>query len=489
MNQAQPSITTARRWRLRVMTVLLAMLPFLLIEIGLRVLAPAAADQAIVDPTLDLQNLQPLFERNQTGGRWEIPASRSNFFQPDSFLIEKPPNSRRIFVLGGSTVQGRPYSIETSFSSWLKLRLQAASPDASLEVVNCGGVSYASYRVAKILEEVLQHQPDAIVIYTGHNEFLEDREYADVRAMEEYQRQLAGAASKIRMVTWIKSRFESEQELPSNIMTGEVDARLDHAGGLKRYVRDDDWRAAVESHFASTLQQMIRMTQAADVPLILCAPCSDLVNTPPFKSELPPVWSLSQRTDFEAAWATVISDAAKESEREAACEECLRLDSKHAGANYAAGIRRYQSGDALQAKQLLVAARDQDVCPLRATTPIVNAVIRLAEQHQVPLVRITRHLDQTNHDQQRIPDGIADPQFFVDHVHPTVAGHQEIAALVVAQMTQLEWFETMTGADERYRQLVQEHLSVLGEDYFARGEQRLQGLRRWAAGRAGELLP
>ena len=43
------------------------------------------------------------------------------------------------------------------------------------QVVNCGGVSYASYRLTPILEEVLTYQPDLMIVCTGHNEFLEAR--------------------------------------------------------------------------------------------------------------------------------------------------------------------------------------------------------------------------------------------------------------------------------------------------------------------------
>ena len=44
-------------------------------------------------------------------------------------------------------------------------------------MINCGGVSYASYRLGPILDEVLGYEPDLIMLYTGHNEFLEARTY------------------------------------------------------------------------------------------------------------------------------------------------------------------------------------------------------------------------------------------------------------------------------------------------------------------------
>ena len=240
------------RFLMRAAAIAISFIPFVLFEFTLRWLAPTAG-AADLDPLVNLQHLRPLFVLNRAAGRWEIPPERFNFFRPDSFLAEKPVGSRRIFVLGGSTVQGRPYATETSFSTWLRLRLEAASPETRFEVVNCGGVSYASYRVAKILDEVLGHQPDAIVIYTGHNEFLEDREYAEVRDMSLPRQWISRVASNLRTVTWIQNKLhppiDSQNQMPS-----EVDARLDHVGGLDRYRRDPKWRIGVEKHFAETLR-------------------------------------------------------------------------------------------------------------------------------------------------------------------------------------------------------------------------------------------
>lgn len=481
---------------MRLAAVLLSLSPLLFAEIALRQIDSETVEAIDRDPLVDLHQLRPLFEKNEDSGRWEIPERRLNFFRPDSFAADKPAGSRRIFVLGGSTVQGRPYAIETAFSTWLKLRLQAASPGTTFEVVNCGGVSYASYRVAQILREVLEHQPDAIVIYTGHNEFLEDREYAEVRQMGSVRRWIAQVAARIRLVTWIRDRWASgtasTKARSVTVLPGEVDTRLDHVGGLDRYVRDPQWQAAIEFHFGQTIEQMIELCAAADVPLILCEPACDLVNTPPFKvaSIFPPGTADAQA--FEAHWRKATQTDRTADERLAASEACLELDPLHAGANYIAGRLQYERGEVTKARPRLVAARDYDVCPLRATTAIVGAVEASARNHRVPLVDTDRLLDVRNHDGSRIPDGIADPEYFVDHLHPSIAGHQLIGKALAAEIASLGWFddlETDRQEEERtYQRLAQEHLDSLSEEYYARGSQRLEGLKRWAAGRAGSSV-
>lgn len=480
-----PPVSRKRLWLMRLAAVLLSLVPLIAAEVALRLVHRPVIEAQDPDPWIDLHHLRPLFERNDQTGRWEIPPQRYNFFRPDSFSANKPAGLRRIFVLGGSTVQGRPYAIETAFSTWLRLRLQAASPESEFEVVNCGGVSYASYRVARILDEVLQHQPDAVVIYTGHNEFLEDREYEDVREMSPFRRRMSQLASKIRLVSWIQQQLSSPS-LAKTVLSGEVDARLDHPGGLDQYRRDPNWKSGVESHFADTLRTMIAAAQAADVPLILCVPAGDLVRTPPFKtvSRLEPGTPSAKR--FDADWQRATDIDLPVEDRLAACDACIAQDPDHAGAHYVAGRLRYESGSLQAATQHLIHARDWDVCPLRATSPIVDAVRTLAAEFNVPLVDTERLLDQRDHEGAKRPDGIADPENFLDHVHPTINGHQQLGLAVFEEIGKLRWFSVSPESEKRYQDFAQQHLDALGEDYYARGKQRLQGLRRWAAGRAGQ---
>ncbi len=65
-------------------------------------------------------------------------------------------------ALGGSTVQGHPFSVETSFTTWLELSLKAADPSRHWRVVNCAGVSYATYREAIVVKELLGYKPDLL---------------------------------------------------------------------------------------------------------------------------------------------------------------------------------------------------------------------------------------------------------------------------------------------------------------------------------------
>ncbi len=476
---------------MRALAIALSLTPLIVVEVIFRSIETPVEEALDRDPLVDLSQLQPLFVQNEgaSGDRWVIPKSRLNFFRPDSFLAKKPAGLRRIFVLGGSTVQGRPYATETAFSTWLRLRLEANQPQTRFEVVNCGGVSYASYRVAKILDEVLKHKPDAIVIYTGHNEFLEDREYAEIREMGALRRGFATVAGQVATVRWIRRAF-FESPRPERLMPGEVEARLDRVGGLERYHRDDRWRTGVERHFETTLRRMVERVQAADVPLVLCVPASDLVRTPPFKVELPEGLSEQSRAELAGLWAQAKDIDASEADRVQAAEGCLAIDPNHAGGHYLLGRHLFERGEATSARSHLMSARDHDVCPLRATASIVRSVTNVATERQIPLVVTPELLDQRDWRGQRRPDGLPDPAFFVDHLHPSVSGHQQLGEAIGDALVKMDWASQGDDeSDRRYAMLVEQQMAGLKAGYFARGRQRLAGLRQWAAGRAGQELP
>ncbi|MGI9471386.1 MAG: tetratricopeptide repeat protein, partial [Rubripirellula sp.] len=100
------------------------------------------------------------------------------WFNSQSFAATKPPKTRRVFCVGGSTTFGRPFNDTTSYVNWLRQLLPKVSPEFHWEVINAGGVSYASYRVAAVMEELANYEPDLFIVYSAQNEFLERRTYA-----------------------------------------------------------------------------------------------------------------------------------------------------------------------------------------------------------------------------------------------------------------------------------------------------------------------
>jgi lysophospholipase L1-like esterase len=482
-----------RRWCFPLAAVLLGLSPFVITELTLRVTDVATVPTYVVssnplsaidqDPLVDLHALRPLFVASADGERMEIGPSRMNFFCPASFPVSKAPGTFRVFALGGSTTQGQPYRTETALPKWFELRLKAAWPDRNVEVINCGGISYASYRVAAILDEVLTHEPDLIVLYTGHNEFLEARTYARQRLVPRWAAPALATIAELRLARVTSGLLDrlTPTVAPPSALPVEVDTLLDHPGGMHQYRRDEQWMEQVHAHFAVTLQRMILACRGRDVPLVMCIPASDLVNTPPFKSELDPLLTSIVRQQAERLVAVISDSSAESASRVEAAERLLQIDPCYAQSHYVIGTALYHRGDAAAAEHLL-AARDCDVCPLRATATIERTIRELSAEYQLPLVDTPALFDVLDHRGALVPDRIADPSRFVDHVHPTIEGHQLIGAEIFRQLMLHGLIASERDDQEMqhaYLQLQLEHLATLGESYYGRAQQRLQGVRRW----------
>ncbi|MFW6347510.1 MAG: hypothetical protein ACOC2C_02725 [Cyclonatronaceae bacterium] len=89
----------------------------------------------------------------------------------DVFLVQKPENGFRIVVMGGSTANGYPYGFNGSFSRVVRDVLQDIAPERKVEVINIATSAINTYSLYDQIDEVLEIAPDAIMIYSGHNEY------------------------------------------------------------------------------------------------------------------------------------------------------------------------------------------------------------------------------------------------------------------------------------------------------------------------------
>lgn len=89
-------------------------------------------------------------------------------------LHVKPEKAIRIMTFGGSATAGLGYSPNVTFSRQLERMLEKSHPGRLIEVGNLGIVSLASRQVAQLVEEAVRaYDPDALIVYSGNNEFLE----------------------------------------------------------------------------------------------------------------------------------------------------------------------------------------------------------------------------------------------------------------------------------------------------------------------------
>jgi len=419
------------RWRLALFTALVPVAFFALLELGLAALGvtPALTRE---DPYVGFAAHIPLFEERQApdGQRLVVTArNKLRHFNLQRFAAQKPAEGRRIFCLGGSTTYGHPYADSTSFCGWLRELLRAADPSHTWEVVNAGGISYASYRVALLMEELARYEPDLFVVLSGHNEFLERRTYAEVIETPAALRGLAAWLSRTRTYTALGSaisalRHRAPRGAPARSeLPGEVQALLDDSVGLEVYTRDDALTAQIVAHYRFNLARMHGIARAAGAEIVFATPPSNLRDFSPFKSE--PMAGLApadaQRVAELSAQAGRDVAGARFEAALATLDAALALDPRRADLHFLRGRALHGLGRHADARRSFVRARDEDVAPLRALSVIENAVRETAATTGAPLVDFTALLDA------RAPDGIPGDDLFLDHVHPTVEANRALA--------------------------------------------------------------
>ncbi len=390
---------------------------FVCLELALAALGvrPAAVDG---DPFVGFSSYLPLFV--EEGGERVTAPNKYGWFNRQRFAHPKPANTYRIFSVGGSTTHGRPYDDRASFSGWLRAYLAAADPSRNWEVINAGGVSYASYRVAALMEELVAYEPDLFVIYTGHNEFLERRTYAGLFEIGEGLAEAAGLLSRTRVYAGLRRILAPLRGSPAqpSQLAAEVDTILANSVGPSDYRRDDAFRKGVIEHFRFNLRRMLQIAASAGARAVLVVPASNLRDCSPFKSEDGQDAAAAARVRrlLQAAAAADAPEAALE-----IIEQALRIDPRRPGAHYARGRTLLALDRAAEADRALRRARDEDICPLRATAEIVAAVREVAAERAAPLV----DFEAMASDRAMALSGSPIPgnEQFVDHVHLDIDGY------------------------------------------------------------------
>jgi hypothetical protein len=130
-----------------------------------------------------------------------------------------------------------------------------------------------------------------------------------------------------------------------------------------------------------------------------------------------------------------------------------------------------------EAKGWLVRAKDEDICPLRMLEPMHEIVQETAAHHRLPLVDVRAMVEA------RTEDGIAGDEWLLDHVHPTISGHQLIANALYQTVVEMNLVPSSDQWEETRDALWRRHLASLNEAYYARGLARLERLRQWSRGR------
>lgn len=472
---------------------------FAILEISLTAFG-VGDENAASDPLVGFSNQIPLMQVVTDDNGMEIlqtAPSKLVWFNHQEFPRIKPPSTRRVFCVGGSTTFGRPFHDLTSFPGWLRELLphvaaenHAAGENHSeaqptWEVINAGGVSYASYRVAAVVEELSQYEPDLYVVYTGQNEFLEQRTYAGLLESSALSRNASAILKTSRVFSLASSvrdafRGQAETDGPAEMLSGEVDERLNHTPGPSDYHRDDQWHDKVNRDFEYNLRRMIEIARRSGADIVFVTPTSNELDCTPFKSA--PADELDEVSiqDFDREIQLADSYLASRNHQQAlaACDQALVIDPRNPDAHHMRGRILFAMNRYDEAQASLARAIDEDICPLRATSTLRATLRRVVDEASVPLVdfeSLLRQKSRRDHGHACLGE-----TYFLDHVHPDVETHRQLALWILETLLSESIVEGRLPSDEKVRMVAEKIESQIDRKAQAVSLRNLAKVLHWS---------
>lgn len=377
----------------KTIAILLPLLIILLLEAGLRLFGYGHDLRLFVD---DEKNKGYWVMNPHASKRYFAEEENATIGTFESFQKHKTPETFRIFVLGESTTIGYPYMYNASFHRWLFYRLMLTFPDKQFEIINLSLTAVNSYTVLGFAKEMVNYQPDAVLIYCGQNEFYgtlgvgSTSRFGSNRFLIQsviYLRsfrvvQLVGnGVSKIRSIftgkqintrETLMKRMALRQEIPYNSVTFNQ--------GVKQ--------------FQLNLNAVCQLLSKKHIPVFI----SNLVSN---EKDLKPFVSSKAEKGVSADYL------------------------------YTEAENAYEKGNFAKAKQQYILAKDLDMLRFRAPDTL-NKIIECLPK-EFPEIHI---VDAIKVFEEHSPHGIIGEETILEHVHPNILGYSLLADAFYQTMKQ-----------------------------------------------------
>jgi hypothetical protein len=452
--RANRTQSRSRVWLFRFVALLFGILPFLLLEGGLRLLG-IGRDLSLIIPlrkTPGWYQLNPKFDEPFYG---QVDLSGP---EPRPFQLPKPRGTRRILVVGGSTVVGFPYPSELAFPRHIEVALRAqAGDDEVIEVLNAGITAMNSSTEVAVVEEGLKSNPDVIVVYTGHNEFYGP---GGVASSVSWLSPLWFRTAAIWRRCYLAQNFRRLTK-PRNSSRDLIESL---PGNLHIEFNGETFRQGI-ARFEENLSAMAAQAGRAGVPIIFVSPVANEHDQPPIENL---TWINS--TAPAEAWRVKLAAAERE----------LRWSDPAKGLEILEAIRLERPKDPVvvfltaqafelteqhsQAIEQFRRAMDLDGCRFRAPSAFRETMELVAKHHSATGAD---YLDLHTAICRADLKGVPGRMHFLEHVHFTWVGNRiagdEIAKRIWQRVWSRKWSENRTLDDAS----ANEKMGVQDEDHLA----------------------
>jgi len=351
------------RKRLLLFAALTSLAIFGLAESVMHVLAPEGSgrEQGFVGHSDSV----PYFVKDERQRAW-VP-NRSEMSRHTRLSFTSEEGGIRVAAFGGSTIASNP----PDGPAWQLAAMLHLGTGGHSELVNGGGHGFGSTRVRGALTELLSQELDAVVLYTGHNEFTESRYVPSLSLQGGW----GGFMRQLRR----HSRVYEGLRLGIRDLSGQPHAVSSEVPGGP--LRPGE-RTRLRERFRANLESMAQSMKVAGVPGVWVLPASNLGMEPEASNDGRGIHSVSDQSQaLRRAVMEVDSDAASR-----LSEEILSKQPNHALGHFARGRTLAMAGDRAGALQALRLARDEDQVPRRATSALVQIMREVAQRHGIAVV-------------------------------------------------------------------------------------------------------
>ena len=369
--------------RQSVFKIIAALLPFLVLLVleGALRLFGYGHDLSVF--TQDPARKSYLVLNQHASKRYFANQKNATYGNAEPFTAKKAPGRFRIFVLGESTTIGYPYMNNGSFHRWLQYRLLQTYPGRDFEIINLSLTAVNSFTVLDFGKALLEYEPDAVLVYTGHNEYYGAMGVAATKGIG-HSRILARLLMNLRGLRLTQLIASATDSITGMISGEKVDLRENL---MKRMAADqqiafgsEEYQAGLDQ-FRANMDELAALTSARGVPLLI----SNLVSN---EKDLKPFISIPDQ------------------------------QGKSAEVHYRAGIQLYQQADYKRARKEFIQAKELDALRFRAPEALNHIINDIAHAHKGVTLVDTRDLFE-----KHSAGGIPGKETLLEHVHPNLQGY------------------------------------------------------------------
>lgn len=300
----------------------------------------------------------------------------------EPFRKKKQANTLRFFVLGASSSLGFPYMHNGTFPRMLKYKLQFEYPRYNIEIINLSLTAINSYTLYDFSRELINYQPDGILIYAGHNEYYGALGVASSSKAGDTPRLIdLLIKSKESKLIQALARLQEKWNVPDSALTNPQHTLMDRMAANQIIPLNSEKFHKGIQQFEYNLSRILRLFSDHDIPV------------------------------FIGTLAANIKDQAP-----------LEKGNETADELYKNGQNSYIQQDFKQAEREFIAAKENDGIRFRAPEAFNTIIRKLAGSvNNVYLVDVSQYLKEHS------PYGMIGKEFLLEHVHPNLTGHRLIA--------------------------------------------------------------